>query len=179
MGKRIVESKMSSSGSARKFTNYQGEEERMIKAALASGGAFGRGKSPYHHQSRSRTVRDLRKNIKGSSHHQQHRDRGGGSSSIISTTDDNNNNANTKNNNDNIVLFNNISTTINDAKRLLSLPHNLFTTSTIITKCTISSSKTCQNFDTIVVTDDVFLRQRIINCGGYVMTFEQLWDLLQ
>ena len=72
--------------------------------------------------------------------------------------------------------------TINDAKRLLYLPHSLFTST--ITKTTIRSEASatniiCQNFDTIVVTDDVFLRQRIINSGGYVMTFEQLWDLLQ
>lgn len=30
----------------------------------------------------------------------------------------------------------------------------------------------------IVVTDDVFLRQRVIQAGGLVMTFQQLWDLL-
>lgn len=30
----------------------------------------------------------------------------------------------------------------------------------------------------IVVTDDIFLRQRIIHEGGYVMTFHQLWLLL-
>jgi hypothetical protein len=31
---------------------------------------------------------------------------------------------------------------------------------------------------TIVATDDVFLRQRIVHEGGYVMTFHQLWLLL-
>jgi len=31
---------------------------------------------------------------------------------------------------------------------------------------------------TLVVTDDVFLRQRVVDAGGFVMTFEQLWDLL-
>ncbi len=30
----------------------------------------------------------------------------------------------------------------------------------------------------IVVTDDIFLRQRIVHEGGYVMTFHQLWLLL-
>lgn len=30
----------------------------------------------------------------------------------------------------------------------------------------------------IVVTDDIFLRQRVARAGGLVMTFEQLWDLL-
>lgn len=31
---------------------------------------------------------------------------------------------------------------------------------------------------TIVATDDIFLRQRIVESGGLVMTFEQLWELL-
>jgi hypothetical protein len=31
---------------------------------------------------------------------------------------------------------------------------------------------------TIVVTDDIFLRQRVVQSGGLVMTFEQLWELL-
>ena len=30
----------------------------------------------------------------------------------------------------------------------------------------------------VVVTDDVFLRQRIFNHGGLVMTFHQLWIFL-
>jgi hypothetical protein len=32
--------------------------------------------------------------------------------------------------------------------------------------------------ESIVVTDDIFLRQRIVDAGGFVMTFEQLWVLL-
>lgn len=32
---------------------------------------------------------------------------------------------------------------------------------------------------TIVVTDDILLRQRIVDSGGFVMTFEQLWLFLQ
>jgi hypothetical protein len=32
--------------------------------------------------------------------------------------------------------------------------------------------------ETVVVTDDILLRQRVIACGGFVMTFEQLWNLL-
>ena len=35
------------------------------------------------------------------------------------------------------------------------------------------------HFDTIVATDDIFLRQRIVQAGGYVVTFEQLWNMLQ
>jgi hypothetical protein len=35
-----------------------------------------------------------------------------------------------------------------------------------------------QRRETIVATDDVFLRQRIVEAGGLVMTFEQLWELL-
>lgn len=35
-----------------------------------------------------------------------------------------------------------------------------------------------KNDETIVVTDDVFLRQRILEAGGVVLTFEQLWSLL-
>ena len=31
---------------------------------------------------------------------------------------------------------------------------------------------------TIVVTDDIFLRQRVVYARGLVMTFEQLWELL-
>lgn len=31
---------------------------------------------------------------------------------------------------------------------------------------------------TIVVTDDVFLRERVVDVGGFVMTFAQFWDLL-
>eukprot|EP00588_Corethron_pennatum_P009384 CAMPEP_0194276454 /NCGR_PEP_ID=MMETSP0169-20130528/9054_1 /TAXON_ID=218684 /ORGANISM="Corethron pennatum, Strain L29A3" /LENGTH=297 /DNA_ID=CAMNT_0039020187 /DNA_START=120 /DNA_END=1013 /DNA_ORIENTATION=+ len=30
----------------------------------------------------------------------------------------------------------------------------------------------------VVVTDDVLLRQRVVDTGAFVMTFEQLWDLL-
>ena len=32
---------------------------------------------------------------------------------------------------------------------------------------------------TMVVTDDILLRQRIVDSGGFVMTFEQLWLFLQ
>ena len=32
--------------------------------------------------------------------------------------------------------------------------------------------------ETVVVTDDILLRQRIVASGGFVMTFEQLWNLL-
>lgn len=31
---------------------------------------------------------------------------------------------------------------------------------------------------TIVVSDDVHLRERVVEAGGFVMTFEQLWELL-
>ncbi|KAL3917075.1 MAG: hypothetical protein SGILL_004883 [Bacillariaceae sp.] len=34
------------------------------------------------------------------------------------------------------------------------------------------------SFHPVVVTDDVFLRQRIVSHGGFVMTFHQLWILL-
>lgn len=36
-----------------------------------------------------------------------------------------------------------------------------------------------KSFETIVVTDDIFLRQRIVDAGGIVMTFEQFWILLK
>ena len=32
--------------------------------------------------------------------------------------------------------------------------------------------------ETFVVTDDIHLRERIVHAGGFVMTFEQLWTLL-
>jgi hypothetical protein len=35
-----------------------------------------------------------------------------------------------------------------------------------------------KNNETIVVTDDVYLRQRVLVAGGVVLTFEQLWSLL-
>jgi hypothetical protein len=38
--------------------------------------------------------------------------------------------------------------------------------------------KNCVGRKSIVVTDDVFLRQRVVQAGGFVMTFEQLWYLL-
>jgi hypothetical protein len=31
---------------------------------------------------------------------------------------------------------------------------------------------------TVVVTDDIFLRERVVEAGGFPMTFEQFWDLL-
>jgi len=35
-----------------------------------------------------------------------------------------------------------------------------------------------QRRQTLVATDDIFLRQRIVEAGGLVLTFEQLWELL-
>ena len=32
--------------------------------------------------------------------------------------------------------------------------------------------------ETVVVTDDILLRQRLVDVGAFVMTFEQLWNLL-
>lgn len=45
----------------------------------------------------------------------------------------------------------------------------------------VESTSLCameDQMDTVVATDDIFLRQRIVSAGGYVMTFEQLWDML-
>lgn len=42
----------------------------------------------------------------------------------------------------------------------------------------VQSRNLTKNDETILVTDDVFLRQRILEAGGVVLTFEQLWCLL-
>lgn len=53
-----------------------------------------------------------------------------------------------------------------------------------ILKGSLGSSSSCGDNDgeyetsTIVVTDDIFLRQRVVYARGLVMTFEQLWELL-
>ncbi len=46
----------------------------------------------------------------------------------------------------------------------------------LIDKVDVKSLNALQ--ETIVVTDDVYLRQRIVEAGGFVMTFEQLWVFL-
>ena len=57
-----------------------------------------------------------------------------------------------------------------DVKSLRSIRHLLV--DHVIQYSTISPSTT------IVVSDDIFLRQRIVEAGGLVLTFEQLWDML-
>ena len=58
-------------------------------------------------------------------------------------------------------------------KSLRSFRHLLV--DTVVHYSNLSSSTTTTS---IVATDDIFLRQRIVETGGLVMTFEQLWDML-
>ena len=66
-----------------------------------------------------------------------------------------------------------------DIKSLRSIRHLLvdrvvqYNTQSSQTPATTTTTTT-----TIVATDDIFLRQRIVEAGGLVMTFEQLWDML-
>mmetsp|Transcript_4596 Transcript_4596/g.6783 ORF Transcript_4596/g.6783 Transcript_4596/m.6783 type:complete len:399 (-) Transcript_4596:24-1220(-) len=73
---------------------------------------------------------------------------------------------------------------VRDAKRLLTMEHKLI--KSVEKRCLKRHQPTdeggtkgsSRRMATVVVTDDVFLRQRIVNAGGFVMTFEQFWDLL-
>lgn len=61
------------------------------------------------------------------------------------------------------------STATRDLRTLQSIRHLLV--DTVYHYSTLSHT-------TMVATDDIFLRQRIVEAGGLVMTFEQLWDML-
>jgi hypothetical protein len=60
---------------------------------------------------------------------------------------------------------------LNDVQKLLENNSKLF-------QDRVQSRNLTKNDETILVTDDVFLRQRILEAGGVVLTFEQLWCLL-
>lgn len=60
---------------------------------------------------------------------------------------------------------------LNDLRQLIDKNSNVF-------QKYAQSRVLSKNDETIVVTDDVYLRQRILEAGGVVLTFEQLWSLL-
>ncbi len=65
-------------------------------------------------------------------------------------------------------LFSILNSLPRDIKSLQSIRHHL--SNKVVQQSMMSQ--------TVVATDDIFLRQRIVEASGLVMTFEQLWELL-